>query len=255
MIHAENGRYETTPWFVNLPPRSPAPARLVAYPHAGAGCSAFAELAERLAGRVEIWAVDLPGRQSRFLEPVRTELPSLVSELADAFSPIADRGPYAMLGYCSGALLAYETVAELHRRQVPPPTRLIIVSFDVPARIAVPPGLPQLPSDEFWEAIVDYGGIPVGLTDPDMREIFEPALRGDFALLAGFTEVTRATIDVPITAALGSSDPSLSADLLRDWSGHTTAGFRLRTVDGGHWLLEQAPATLADLAAEELGVS
>lgn len=243
---------ESDRWFVPLDRRPDAALRLFAVPHAGAGASAFADCARRLPPGVELRALNLPGRQARLREPPRTELEPLVQELAEHLQGAADGRRYALFGYCSGALLAFLVARRLRALGAPPACRLLVASYFPPDVVAVP-RLHDLPGDEFWEAIRSLGGMPEELLAVEgYRELFEPALRADFGLLARYRHGAEPPLDLPLTALGGRGDDLLGPAELAGWARHTTAEFSLRLLVAGHWLLEQSSARLAEVLGQEL---
>ncbi|MFF0305822.1 thioesterase II family protein [Streptosporangium sp. NPDC004379] len=113
----------TAPWFVPAGDRPEGRVRLYAFPNAGGGPASLTGLAAAFPPEVEVWAVNLPGRQARLAEPPRDDLGGLVDDLARDLLATA-RPPYALFGYCSGALLAYlvcRRLTELSASAGPPP--------------------------------------------------------------------------------------------------------------------------------------
>lgn len=246
-----------TEWFVPLrsaqeaagtaPPR----VRLVGFPHAGGGPASLAPLTPLLPPDIEPWSVSLPGRQARLAEPPRTELAPLVAELAAAL-PAAVRSPYALFGYCSGALLAYLVCRRLHELDRPA-ARLLVGSAAAPDVAEPPRRLHLLPSQLFWERLVGFGGVPRELAErAELRPVLEPALRADFALQAGYRHHPEPPFGTPITVLHGKHDSSLARGGLLGWRRQTRPRPALREIDASHWLVEDAPAELASAIAEAL---
>ncbi len=228
-------------WFVPLHDVRGATAHVYGFPQAGGGCATFAGLADALAPRVALWALNLPGRQARFGETARTELAPLLDDLA---ADLAGRPAGTLFGYCSGALLAYL----LAQRREPAALRaLVVASYPAPDRARPPQDLHTRDSDEFWQEILSYRGVPPLLAaQPDFRPIFEPALRADYALLAGYRYAEAPPLRAPITVLYGAADPVLDPRDVAAWGAHTTRACRTVAVPGDHWLLEADPAPLAE---------
>lgn len=245
-----------TEWYVRLRPdggHDPAgpPARVVAFPHAGGGPASLAGLVPLLPPGVEPWSVNLPGRQARLAEPPRTDLDGLVDDLATALVATVP-APYALFGYCSGALLAYLVCRRLGERGAPP-AHLLVGSFAAPDVAVLPRRLHHLPAELFWERLVAQGGIPAEVADrTELRPVLEPALRADFALLAGYHHVAGPPLDTPVTVLYGRHDRSISRGGLLGWRRHSRHRPVLRDLDASHWLVEDAPAELAATIVEQL---
>jgi surfactin synthase thioesterase subunit len=237
--------------FVPIKPRAASAVRLYAFPHAGGGPGSLAQLAAELPASIELWALNLPGRQSRLAEPCRTDLAPLVAELAAEVAGSAQ--PFALFGYCGGALLAYLVARHVQ------PCHLVVSSFAAPDLALIPRRLPTLPSELFWKAILDEGGVPNELAErTGLRPVFEPALRADFGLYASYrhNHDDSPPLDIPITVLHGRADTSLTRGSLLGWQRQSTYPVKLREVDAGHWLVEEAPHDVAvALAAQLMPVS
>lgn len=246
-------------WFVPLPrdgdPAGGPPAggrvRLVMFPHAGGGPASLTALGPGLPETVDPWTVNLPGRQARLAEPPRTDLEPLVDDLAAAL-PESVPAPYALFGYCSGALLAYLVCRRLHDAGRAP-CRLVVASAAAPDVAAPPRRLHLLPTGRFWQELIDFGGVPPELADRErLRPVLEPALRADFALQAGYRHSPGSPMDIPVTVLSGRHDRSLTRGGLLGWRRQTRHRPQLRELEASHWLVEQAPAAVAAALADAL---
>jgi medium-chain acyl-[acyl-carrier-protein] hydrolase len=247
----------TRDWFVPL--AEDGGLRLFTFPHAGAGCAQVAPFARAASALgVSVWSANLPGRQARFDEPARAHFPELVNELADEISAALDR-PYALFGYCGGALLAHGLARVLRARSAPLPQRLVVASYEAPDIALRPRRVAYLPTDLLWAHLQDSGGVPGSLSgDARLRAVAEPAVRADFALLAGYRYGRDLPLPVPITVCRGRDDDSPRGAFL-GWRRHTTYPLDVRELNAGHWLLDDACAELAGQVAaalsQDVGVS
>lgn len=237
-------------WFVAM--GDDAPNRVFAFPHAGAGCAQFAALAGRVGPGVAIWAANLPGRQARLDEPPARDLDPLVDELATHLAKVgSDR--FALFGYCGGALLGLLVARVLRERGGPEPVELVVASYEAPDIARRPRGLARLPSALLWRRLADQGGVPAALaTQERLRVVAEPAVRADFAMLAGYRHQAQPPLSCPVTVCFGTDDPTSRGAWL-GWRRQSTGPLRLRPLPGGHWLLDDACEGLAAVLAEPFG--
>jgi surfactin synthase thioesterase subunit len=234
-------------WFVPLTD-GPGP-RLYAFPHAGAGCAQLVPLAREVGA---VWGANLPGRQARLHEPARTDLAALVDDLTDALAArITDR-PYALFGYCGGALTAFLVARQLRARGLPAPSRLIVASFEAPDIAALPRGVSTLPTSRLWSTLVEQGGVPAGLAaDERLRGIAEVAVRADFAMIGSYRHQVDLPLPVPITVCHGTRD-RVRRGVLLGWRRQTTFPLDVRGIDAGHWLLDDNCPELAKVIVDVL---
>jgi surfactin synthase thioesterase subunit len=238
-------------WFLPLNQAALHKPRILCFPSAGGGSTMFAELAEIIGPGVQMLGLSLPGRQARFTEPACTDIGTLISSLADAVGG-RPGPPYLLFGYCSGALLAFLLAQALRARAVAQPSGLIVASYAAPDLVKVATYLHALPSDDFWAEILSYGGIPVEIAvQPDMREIFEPALRADYKLLANYRWEPSPPFEFPIAVARGLRDLANPVESLTAWSRHTRGPFSIHEMSGDHWLLAGCQEDLAAILASQ----
>ncbi len=232
-------------------PRPDAAARLLCFPHAGGAASAFVPWARALGDRpIEIAAAQLPGRGDSVHEPPCADLDRVVSALADATEPLADR-PYAFFGHSLGALVAFELARRLRDRGAGGPAHLFVSGAFAPQ---IPSGTAPLRFIEgdtaFLEAVAArYGGVPkIVLEHADLRNALVPALRADLALTETYTYRAAPRLTCPITAYAGASDPIVSEERLDGWREHTTGEFTCRLFAGHHFYLNrERDALIADI--------
>lgn len=242
---------ESAQWFVSTVPRPAAELVVVAFPHAGAGCSAFVRHARAVPEWLEFMTLNLPGRQARFSEPPRTDLDELVDELAGECARLIR--PYLFFGYCSGALLAYCVARRLYLLHAPMPKRLLVGSFKAPHLAIADNSLAELDSERLWQTLVENQAVPSGLaSNVELKRLSEPALRADFALISGYKHTPGVSLPVPITALAGRGDRWAMEDGgIAAWEAYTSQGFDMRWLPAGHWFMEEdPPGTVSVLEAE-----
>ncbi|MEV5503072.1 thioesterase domain-containing protein [Nonomuraea fuscirosea] len=232
----------------------PGTARtLFCLPYAGGGAGAYTGLLRALSALpavpgLTVVPVQLPGRESRIAEPPAFT----IAEIADEVAPATDE-PYALYGHSMGARLAFEVVRELRRRGLRGPSRLYVGGAHPPDRRVPLAAAVDLPDDAFIDQLVRRSGALPELRDlPELRELMMPVLRSDFTWIKNYSFVPEPAIGCPIVAFTGLDDGEVGAADMLGWARHTTAGFRLRTLRGGHLFVKDRPAELAELIATDL---
>jgi pyochelin biosynthesis protein PchC len=236
-----------TGWF-RWPARRPGAAlRLVCFPHAGGGASAFWRWPQLLPPRIDVLAVQYPGRQDRFAEPYAESLTGMADPIAAELAALLDAepGPVAFFGHSMGALVAFEVARRLSDAGLPPPVRLVVSAHPAPT---VP--RTSMPAADTDDAVLAYlrelGGAGAGLLeDPDLRELTLPMVRNDLRLVRNYHYVSGPPLDCSITAVAGAQDHSCTPSQMRDWYARTARGFDLAVFPGDHFYLETSPQLLA----------
>ncbi|MFI6290883.1 thioesterase domain-containing protein [Nonomuraea sp. NPDC050790] len=219
-------------------------------PYAGGGASAYTGLLRELAGRTDLTVVpvQLPGRENRIVEPPAFTVAGIADELAPGTAE-----PYALYGHSMGARLAFEVVRELRRRGLPGPSRLYVGGAHPPDRRVPLAAAVDLPDDAFIDQLVRRAGALLELKHlPELRELMMPVLRSDFAWIKNYRYAPEPPFDSPIVAFTGLEDGEVGVAEMLGWARHTTAGFRLRTLRGGHLFVQDQAAELASLIAADL---
>jgi medium-chain acyl-[acyl-carrier-protein] hydrolase len=223
-------------------PRPAAAARLLCLPYAGGGASVFRTWPEVLPATIELRSVQPPGREGRLREPAFTRMDALVSSLTDALSTgdHLDR-PFAVFGHSMGALIGFELVRELRRLGGPLPVHLFVAGHAAPQVPPTEPELHDVPDEAFADGLRRLEGTPEEvLAHPGLMQLLMPLLRADFELCETYAPPDEPPIDVPISAFGGLEDHVADRAGLEAWAVHTSAGFRLRMVPGGHFFLQSA---------------
>jgi medium-chain acyl-[acyl-carrier-protein] hydrolase len=240
-----------SPWLWRPQARPQARARLFCFPHAGVGASAYRPWTAGLPAELELFVVQLPGRESRIREPALSSIPDIVQSLVPALAPHLDL-PFAFFGHSMGAILASEVARALGANGGPMPQHLVVSGRRPPHLPDNKPALHALPDAEFAAEINRrYGGIPAELLQhADVMALLLPSLRADMKALETHRPLQRDPMHIPVSAFGGAQDNLTSREHLDAWRGETEGSFRVRTFPGDHFYLKpQLHEVLADIVA------
>lgn len=208
-------------------------------PYAGSGAAAWRSWLDFLPDTVELFPIQLPGRETRVKEaPYRDVLP-LVQDLAPALTPFLDR-PFVFIGHSMGALISFELARELRRQNAVAP-RCIFASGRVAPHLA----LCRRPFHNRTDPDLIDGLREMGATATEILENAElmklliGILRADFAVNESYRYVPQAPLDCPISAFAGLQDPEVNREQLEAWRIHTTGPFEAHSFPGGHFFLQE----------------
>ena len=238
-------------WLTVFTPAPHCKVRLVCLPHAGGSASFYFPVSRALAPGVEVLAVQYPARQTRRQEPGIDNIPDFADQIFAALRDLDDK-PLALFGHSMGAILAYEVTLRMQRAGLPPPVRLFASGRRAPSRYR-DERVHRGTDAEIVAELKKLGGPnPAILADPEMLAMVLPAVRSDYTAIERYRHEPGRTLDCPVSALVGDSDPRVSIDEARAWAEHTTGPFDLQTFPGGHfYLVDHGPRVIA-LIAEKL---
>jgi surfactin synthase thioesterase subunit len=218
------------------------------FPHSGGMPGEYLRWSRHLPD-VEVWGVQLPGRGSRLAEPAFTGLPELVDAVTEG---VDFAEPFLFFGHSLGALVAYETAAELRRRDLPEPEALVLSASPAPRLVPPMPSAEGLDDDELAAMVAkQYGPLPEDgyRDDPGVRALLFGALRADLEIVHTYQASPPLPLECPITVFGGAGDTD-PRSALEAWGEYTTGAFGLRMFGGGHFYFREQPdeffATLAE---------
>jgi surfactin synthase thioesterase subunit len=216
-------------------------------PYAGANKYAFKDLEKEFPPWFTIHPLELPGRGNRFAEQLISNLEDAVQDIYSQIVPFSDL-PYAIFGHSLGAVLGYLVTRKFEEMKLNVP-RHLFCSGRAGLWSNVGQNWSKLGSEEFWDKILDLGGLHVALSeDQEMRTLFEPILRADFYMIdqvkAGEV-VSASRINVKMTVILGNEDKFTSQPC--DWGTHTLYPPKVVYFNGGHFYFNQNGTALARL--------
>lgn len=240
-------------WSNGVVPRgSGRQTRLFCFPFAGGGASAYWPWIAELKPEIEILALQLPGRESRWGEPAYSQMAPLICRLADDLEPLLVP-PFALFGHSMGALIAFELARELKRRGKPSPERLIVSAARAPQIPDPDKPLHGRTDSELLSELRRLHGIPRELLDhAELLQVLLPTLRVDLKLCETYVYSSEPPLGCSISAFGGDRDSKVALDFLDAWRYHTEKDFRLKIFPGDHFYLKPARKELLDAVRRDL---
>lgn len=237
-------------WFVCLRSADTPVIQLIAFPYSGGNASSYSDWRERLPAEVELVGVQLPGRGSRFGEPLLTNMDELADGLLDHLAARMSF-PYVLLGHSNGALMAFTMLNRILHASLPAPLGIVISGKDSPVQPFERPQFSRLTGAALRDRLQRFAGTPTELLDnEELMSLVAPVLRADFALGESFRfrNVHADVARVPALVLAGEEDEIPVANVLA-WQRVFAHSCVTASFAGGHFFIHSNPAVLTYLNA------
>ena len=214
-----------------------AALRLFCFPHAGGGAGAYRDWVAALAPEIVVLPIQLPGRETRFLERPFNNMDSLLDGLVEGIRPYLDT-PFAFFGHSLGALIGFELARRL-RAEGLFPQHLFVSGYGAPHMPVLLPPMHHLEDHDFIAALDDMETIPTAvLESEELLALLLPMLRADFAVYERYRYQEAAPLNCPITMLGGDADPLVTQEMLAGWEKHSTQPCGMHIFSGDHFYIQ-----------------
>ena len=241
-------------WIYTAKPNPQARLRLFCFHYAGGGASAFRSWQSKMPPEIELCLVQLPGRETRIMDPLFTRLPPLIDALTASIRPYLNK-PYAFFGHSMGTLVSFELIRQLRAQQLQLPLHFFASSHRAPQLADPDPPIHNLADKEFIAEINKLNGTPQRVLENDeLMQMMLPIIRADFAVCETYVYRQEPPLTCPISAFGGLADPNISQNQLEAWHLQTSKTFKLTMFEGDHfYLLHQQDSLLRLILADLAG--
>lgn len=229
--------------------------RLVCFPYAGSGPSAYLGWVRHLPQAVELRLVAPPGSELRADEPQETDLPRYLDAVTGALMS-EPAVPCALFGHSLGASLAYEVALRLVEA-VRPPVHLFLSGKESPDVPLLFPDL-HLRDDEGLIAGIRIlnGGLPEELEqDPVLMASVLLRLRADWTLMSQLVARDVPRLRIPVSVLWSPEDPSTTEEEVRSWEDRVEGPIQYEAFGGGHLFLNQRAPEVVRAVCRHLGLA
>jgi surfactin synthase thioesterase subunit len=232
---ANRSSAEYTQWIRKFHPSPPGAPRLLCLPHAGGSASFYFPVSAALSPGVNVLAVQYPGRQDRSLDPFPESIEALADELLRMLDP-DDGTPLALFGHSMGAVVGFELARRLEAAGRPP--AVFFASGRRGPSVDRAETVHRRDDAGLIEEIKKLDGTDLTLLDdPEMLQLFLPAIRADYRLLESYRRIPGPRLSCRVVAMTGDADPRVTVDEARTWAEETSGPSELLVHPGGHFYL------------------
>ncbi len=211
--------------------------KVFCFPFAGGSASAYRLWKDYLPEEVDVYAVQLPGREERISDPLITDLKASVEKMASEILPLLDKD-FVFFGHSMGAVMALE-LAQTLEQQNKIPAQVIVSARCSPLLTDPETQIHQLSDKDFVQAIRDYNGTSeIVLQNKELMAMFLPILRADFEMSETYQYSHAKPLSCPLTAICGVEEKELEERHISGWKAVTTGPFATKMFSGGHFFIK-----------------
>ncbi|MCW8931893.1 MAG: alpha/beta fold hydrolase [Gammaproteobacteria bacterium] len=244
---------KTNKWLCFPKPNPEARLRLFCFPYAGGGAHIFFPWQSKLSPWIEVCAIQLPGRGTRYADKPYTHHKQIVTEVLDSMSDYMDK-PYAVFGHSMGALLAYELVQEIQNRGLQQASHLFVSGRRAMHIASDAKPIYDLSEEKLISKLRQLNGTPAEVLDnKDLMSLILPVIRADFQLCDTYShDDDYNKLAINITAFEGDNDHKAQGSHVSAWQELTNGHFESKKLAGDHFFIHSNEHLLLKFLDEKL---
>lgn len=242
---------EASPWLVCFDRLAKPLVRLFCFPYAGGGAAMYRPWRTALPAGVELWAVRLPGRETRFRERPFHRLGPLIDALEAEFATWRDV-PFAIFGHSLGAITGFELARRLEATPGGSPRHVFVSAHRAPHVRQTAVMVHLAPDEVILQRMRTFGGTPHAFYEqPELVAAMLPNLRADVAVSETYRYEDQTPLRATLSAFGGVDDDVALEGSIAPWGDVAGGPFRHRMFPGGHfyWMADSA-TLLAEISAD-----
>lgn len=225
----------------------PAPShklRLFCFSYAGGSSMIYRAWQAALGPQIEVCAIQLPGRGTRLMEPLYSNMQELVPVIAQVIAS-QNNMPFAFFGHSLGALLSFEVARYCHFQHLPTPVHLIASGTSAPQKRSASKNMHMMSDADLTAELEKFNATPPEvLAHRELMELVLPMIRADFALVDTYQYRPMPLLSLPITVFAGREDDRVDEDQVNYWQKETSGPFQIEWFEGGHFFINSEAAAV-----------
>lgn len=195
---------------------------LFCIPYAGGSSHSFQSWLKRMASRINVVPLELPGHGRRTRENLLLNVDEIVDDLLGQLLSKLNGGKYAIFGHSFGALLCYELYFKIRETTENLPLHVFFSAAPPPHHIKSE-GNHLLSEQELSNKIARIQSIKFNSPAESMQidKFFLNIYRADITALESNRWVMKGKLDCPTTIFFSSNDCLVNMDLVSEWEMYT----------------------------------
>lgn len=231
-------KFSNNKWLTCFNDKPNANINIICFPFGGAGASVYRPWDKELPDNIRLWAVQLPGRENRFVEGFTRDHAVVVKGIVDDIVAMS-LDNIVLFGHSMGSHIALFVAEKLLNNHAVSPL-LLAVSGNVPPNIKVKKPWSTSTNEQLRAHLKELDGIPTEVADDhDFLEMYMDKIRADYGLYEGIPIRGAFALPVPILALYGVDDPLFPTENVRDWGQYSSLSVDVMEFKGAHFYFQQ----------------
>ena len=224
-------------WLTCFKPKPHAMFNLVCFPFGGAGASVYKSWVEELPDTVQLWAVQLPGRENRFSENFVADPEFLAKKVVDDLVAMS-LDNLVVFGHSMGSDFAVLATEEIAARGMSMP-KLLVVSGNKPPCVATQKKWGQVEDSALLDHVIGLGAIPAEVVNnKDFLDMYLVKIRADYLLYEANIMRSPIAFNVPVLVVYGEDDPLLQGIDMQQWNPYSLIKTEVVSLIGEHFYFQ-----------------
>ena len=205
-------------------------------PYAGGSASIYNGWMSKFGNLIDLRPIEYAGHASRFCEDFYTSIEAAAEDISEIIRK-QQQGDYVIYGHSMGCLVALETAFALKRKGIVPPKAILVAGTRPLHLMHKDKPLGTLSKEDLMKEIVSLGQFePEVLECEELYDMIAEIMYADVQMFSKYKRhYETGTLDIPILAMCGDSDPEAPAEDVKEWRKYTTGDFTFQSFSGGHF--------------------
>jgi medium-chain acyl-[acyl-carrier-protein] hydrolase len=225
-------------WLIPLRNNKDSKINLLCFHHAGGTALFFRKIIHYIIPHINIYAIQLPGRDNRYLEERLNRFDQVMINLRQYVVPLLNNDHHLIIfGHSLGALIGYEFSKLLYQSNFSF-IKHLIVSGRNPPSLSNREKFILLDNDSLLKYLQDFGDIPPAIwQNRNILDIYLPIIRSDFQIINSYNYQGPSNLPFAISAFVGNSDKTLELESIGSWALESNIDFNQIMFEGGHFYI------------------
>ncbi|MBW9154569.1 thioesterase II family protein [Clostridium estertheticum] len=212
--------------------------KLFCLPYAGGSKTAYYKWKEVLNNNIQLEAIELKGRGTRYGEGFYTDFDDAVNDIYINIKNKIIDDDYAIFGHSMGSLLAFELYYKIVENGGRIPKHIFFSGYKDPDCARKEEPIYNLPDDEFMNEVIKLGGMPIEvLENKELCQLVTQILKNDFKILELYKYRQRNDTIKCDTTILNGSEDTITFEEVYGWKKYCLKNVRILTFEGDHFFI------------------